>query len=295
MSYQNNNGCGCIAQILVIPFLFLCGLIVDTCNHTEWYMMKEARDGHSINKYVWYIQEHPTGSHIEEAYDSILSLSYKNKDKDNYAHYFYRLGNEDFKGTRIEVPLKDLAYQITAKKNTEYAWQQYIEFVNEEDLRDAQKRINALEYDKWGTENLAWATAQKEHSAYSYKQYMDKYPKGKHFAQAKRKYINLSVDNDLSREHGQLPQMEQSTYGGGRTSHINVYNGTEYTLTIFYSGPDCEELIIPSNSSKSLNLQNGSYRISARVSASNVRPYAGTETLSGGHYSASYYISQGYY
>ena len=84
--------------------------------------------------------------------------------------------------------------------------------------------------------------------------------------------------------------MDQTGYGGGSTSSISIYNRTSYNLTLLYSGPDSKRIVISPNQTGYITLRNGSYKIAASVSASNVRNYAGSENLRGGSYSAEYYI-----
>ena len=84
--------------------------------------------------------------------------------------------------------------------------------------------------------------------------------------------------------------MDKAYYGSGAYSTVSVTNSTGYALTLLYSGKEAKKVIIPSNGQTSVRLKNGTYRIAASVSTSNVIPYAGVEELSGGGYDVDYYI-----
>lgn len=144
----------------------------------------------------------------------------------------------------------------------------------------------------WSTESSAWEKAKEIGRSSAYKRYMDKYPRGKHYAQAKKKYIDLSVSEDSSSDHGTMPQMEQTSWSKGKRTTIKVTNSTSYTLTILYSGAQSDLLELAPHATRSIRLKNGTYKISARIKeGSSVRPYIGTEELNGGSYSSEYYIS----
>ena len=89
-----------------------------------------------------------------------------------------------------------------------------------------------------------------------------------------------------------MPAMNKIGYRSGHFSTVTVTNQTSYEMILLYSGDtESERLVISRGDTKSVKLPNGSYRISAKVNASNVIPYVGNEDLTGGNYSARYYIS----
>ena len=133
--------------------------------------------------------------------------------------------------------------------------------------------------------------ATAENSISAYQKYKSLYPNGTHIGACEKKLIDLEVSRVYAGEHGTLPGMDRTGYGGGSTSYISVTNSTSYTLTLLYSGPDSKRLVIGAGQTSSIRLKNGSYRVAASVSASNVSNYAGTENLQGGSYSVDYYIS----
>lgn len=186
--------------------------------------------------------------------------------------------------------LVDSLYTEANTLNTHDAWTAYQASVPSDDFRDSQERKDAADT-KWSTDNTAWQTASSLNNIVAYQKYLNLYPYGKHRSTAESKLIDLQVDATFAGEHGYLPEMDKTSYGGGSTSNISVYNNTSYTLTLLYSGKESKKLVLSPNSRGSLRLKNGSYRIAASVSASNVQRYAGSETLNGGSYEVEYYIS----
>lgn len=165
----------------------------------------------------------------------------------------------------------------------------------EEYWRDANARIEEINKSMWGTESTAWKTAQGDNTLAAYNKYLELYPHGVHSKAADKKVIDLSVSNIFSGEHGSLPGMDKTSYSSSGRNIISVKNDTQYTLTLLYSGTDSKRLVLSPRSSGTVSLPNGTYRVAASVAAANVRSYAGTETLTGGSYDVSYYISTSRY
>lgn len=283
-----NSSDGCIGQILLIPIFFLGAFIVDTCNNTQSSLMEDG-------KYETYIEKYPNGDYVEAALDSIYSKA-TSYDKPEYhiAQIYNKANSENIKGTRIEKKLKEYVFNVVSEQNQQYFWDEYLKVADPDDAKIAEEKKSELENKEWGTDELAWNTAVKSNHPYSYKKYMDLYPRGKHYKKAKESYVKLSVAMDSKGEHNELPSMDKVSSGGSRTT-ISISNSTNYELNVFYSGPDYETASIPAGSSRSITIPNGTYNISARVSDHSVRPCYGTETVTGGHYSVSYYISSSRY
>lgn len=186
--------------------------------------------------------------------------------------------------------LVDSLYTAAKDLNTYDAWNAYQKSVPSDDYRDSQDKKDAADT-RWSTDNSAWQTASSVNSITSYQKYLDLYPYGKYKSTAESKLIDLQVDATFAGEHGYLPEMDKTSYGGSSTSTISVYNNTSYTLTLLYSGKESKKLVLAPNSRGNLRLKNGTYRIAASVSVSNVQRYAGSETLNGGGYEVEYYIS----
>lgn len=186
--------------------------------------------------------------------------------------------------------LVDSLYNDADRKNSYTGWEEYQNAVSSDDYRDSDERKDAVDT-RWKTESNAWATAQSLNNIAGYERYLSLFPNGKHRSVADKKVIDMTVASTFAGEHGSLPEMDLVGYGGGSTSYISVTNGTSYTLTLLYSGNESKRLVLSPNSPGSVRLKNGSYRIAASVSASNVNKYAGTESLNGGTYEVEYYIS----
>ena len=190
---------------------------------------------------------------------------------------------------RVAV-LVDSLYDAAYRKNSYTGWEEYQNAVPSDDYRDSDERKDAVDT-RWNTESNAWATAQSLNNIAGYERYLSLFPNGKHRSVADKKVIDMTVASTFAGEHGSLPEMDHVGYGGGSTSYVSVTNSTSYTLTLMYSGNESKRLVLSPNSTGSVRLKNGSYRIAASVSASNVSKYAGTESLNGGSYEVEYYIS----
>ena len=186
--------------------------------------------------------------------------------------------------------LVDSLYYVADRKNSYTGWEEYQKAVSSDDYRDSDERKDAVDT-RWNNESNAWATAQSLNNIASYERYLLLFPNGRHRSAADKKVIDMTVASTFAGEHGSLPEMDQVGYGGGSISYVSVTNSTSYTLTLLYSGNESKRLVLSPNSTGSIKLKNGSYRIAASVNASNVSRYAGTETLNGGSYEVEYYIS----
>ncbi len=149
---------------------------------------------------------------------------------------------------------------------------------------------------KWEREDTAWEMAVTIDTKESYRKYVAMYPGGAHRPEAAKRIIDFEVNDVFNEDHGTLPGMEHVEEDiDSPTSTITVENVTDYTLTVMYSGPESKRIQIAPRSRGTVTLANGRYRIAASVPRSNVRPYAGGETLIGGRYEAGYCIVYGYY
>lgn len=191
--------------------------------------------------------------------------------------------------TRI-AELVDSLYYVADRKNSYSGWEEYQNAVPSDNYRDSEERKDAADT-RWNNESNAWATAQSLDDVASYERYLSLFPNGKHRKAADKKVIDMTVASTFAGKHGSLPEMDQVRYGGGSISYVSVTNSTSYTLTLLYSGTESKRLVLSPNSTGSVRLKNGSYRIAASVDASNVSRYAGTESLNGGSYQVEYYIS----
>lgn len=261
-------------------------------------------------KYEAYLKRYPNGKYIKEATSFIVDYYAEQplqKTSSLYSSSISTLSHFEsvrdlFPGSALEHRMDSL---IEAKVNLEYqkaldsetveGWELYKILVSEKYWRDADQRIEDINSRLWGTDSQAWKTAQKQNTLTAYNRYLELFPKGAHAKAADKKVIDLSVTNIFAGDHGTLPGMDRTSYSSSGSNIITVSNDTQYTLTLLYSGPDSKRLVLSPRSSGSVRLPNGTYRVAASVAATNVRSYAGTETLSGGGYDVSYYISSSRY
>lgn len=296
---RNDNGCGgCLIQLLLLIVFGGGTLLVDFYKSSQYGMINKARDCNYSSQYFRYLEKYPNGRYAAEAKDSICAIS----SRYNYVEDVY-YNIEKFANDPICERLADIAYYRILSLNTLDGWREYVNNVPCRFHRDAQMKIDSLEAVKakqeaeiWGTEQRAWETANKIGTYESYQRYIQLYPNGAHKSKANKIIIDYEVTHDFSGEHGSMPAMEKTSYGSGKFSTVTVTNQTAYDMTLLYSGEiESERLVIHSGVTQSVKLPNGNYRISARVNTSNVIPYIGSETFSGGNYSASYYISSSRY
>lgn len=261
-------------------------------------------------KYEAYLKRYPNGKYVKEATSFIVDYYAEQplqKTSSLYSSSISTLSHFEsvrdlFPGSALEHRMDSL---IEAKVNLEYqkaldcetveGWELYKILVSEKYWRDANQRIEDINSRLWGTDSQAWKTAQKQNTLTAYNRYLELFPKGAHAKAADKKVIDLSVTNIFAGDHGTLPGMDRTSYSSSGSNIITVSNDTQYTLTLLYSGPDSKRLVLSPRSSGSVRLPNGTYRVAASVAATNVRSYAGTETLSGGGYDVSYYISSSRY
>lgn len=261
-------------------------------------------------KYEAYLKRYPNGKYVKEATSFIVDYYAEQplqKTSSLYSSSISTLSHFEsvrdlFPGSALEHRMDSL---IEAKVNLEHqkaldsetveGWELYKILVSEKYWRDADQRIEDINSRLWGTDRQAWKTAQKQNTLTAYNRYLELFPKGAHAKAADKKVIDLSVTNIFAGDHGTLPGMDRTSYSSSGSNIITVSNDTQYTLTLLYSGPDSKRLVLSPRSSGSVRLPNGTYRVAASVAATNVRSYAGTETLSGGGYDVSYYISSSRY
>lgn len=313
MGYYRSGGSdstGCLTTIVILAIIGLVSLCTNLNENSQKGMIKEARNQSSVymkvGKYEKYLSKYPDGKYSHEAENAILSYlddlsfygnSYNGK-KGIEAVEKIENTKERYSGSHFESRIDSLltakvdqVYREAASKGTIEAWLSYQSMLPEEYWRDSENRIEEIENRDWGTESMAWRTAQRVNTLTAYSRYLELYPKGAHAKAADKKVIDLSVSNIFAGDHGTLPGMDKTSYSSSGRNTISVSNDTQYTLTLLYSGPDSKRLVLYPRSSGTVSLPNGTYRVAASVAASNVRSYAGTETLTGGSYDVSYYIS----
>jgi hypothetical protein len=95
--------------------------------------------------------------------------------------------------------------------------------------------------------------------------------------------VSTGIDSAvLSGRYNPLPPSRKVGSSGSGPASITVTNGTPYVLTLNYEGVGGTSASIQPHTKTIITLPAASYRVTGRVSAPNVLPFAGTETLGAG-------------
>jgi hypothetical protein len=138
----------------------------------------------------------------------------------------------------------------------------------------------------------AYDDASNKNTSIAWKKFLEDYPNHRESAAIRKKIIRLEVEEiSGDRETGAIPSFDQYNTGYTSNSSVAITNNTGCELTIRYSGPDAEMIIIPAGSMKTIYLPSGNYQIAASACGAN---YAGTESLHGEYGSAFYIVTTKY-
>lgn len=308
---QRSSGGGCLAQIIGLAVIIAIIGLVNSCQQSQSQLIKKARMNNTFSDYQNYLDKYPTGKFSDEAYNALVSLwddmEFKNFQENplradqygydrsairKYEELYSMYPNPTFQKKlhdKLELKCKE-QYKEALRINTLDGWSHYIVHSPDEFKFDSKERYKSLHDNIWGTEKSAWEYACARNTVADYEEYERRYPNGKHVKEAEKRAVDLNVENIFIRDHGALPSMNKTTYGGGALSTVIVENATSYILTVYYSGTDGKRVAIAPHGSQSVVLTNGLYRIAASVNDASVRPFAGTENLTGGEYNVQYYI-----
>ncbi|HEY6161180.1 MAG TPA: hypothetical protein VI112_08150, partial [Bacteroidia bacterium] len=126
-----------------------------------------------------------------------------------------------------------------------------------------------------------------------YKDYLSAYPKGIHEEEAKKKIIDLKVDNIFNGKYKPVPSLVNNNNAYySKESLVSIKNDSPYRLTVLYSGPDTKEVEIEPKGVTDIRLANGTYRIAVSTNVLGVSNFAGTQLLEGSIYELPFFISQ---
>lgn len=141
-------------------------------------------------------------------------------------------------------------------------------------------------------EKLDWESAKNKNTISSYKTFIERHPTSYYREDAESKIVDLEVKKIFESEHGYLPPSTKTkTYTERRYSVMNIYNDTQYDMTLRYSGIESFKIIFKPKEKSAFEILNGNYKVTASVNAINVIDYAGTEEIDGGDFSVTYYIT----
>lgn len=198
-----------------------------------------------------YVRDYPGGQHANEAKERITKIA--------DAQW------EHVSSSRSEAEIREFLsrYPETTKVGA------------------AEARIQQL-YD-----DLDWVREQD--SLDHYRRFATRFPDHPEIEWIKKRIIDLEVREIAAGEYAEMPRAEPLSLGGS-SAYMEVENQTGYELTVRFSGPDSEKLIIPIGATRSITLPPGTYAVAASVTAANVRNYYGADTLRGGRYTYKFYI-----
>lgn len=125
----------------------------------------------------------------------------------------------------------------------------------------------------------------------AYEKYLTLCPKGAQADKARKRLIDLEVAKIAAGEHGDLPASRPvSSSRRGSKASLEVKNDTSYTITVLYSGPDSQKLVIPAHDTRSITLKAGNYRVAVTTEQPRVQPFYGQSDLTAGEYIETFYI-----
>ncbi len=305
-SQEGNYRCGSCRAVLSDPFkrppwvwkaalAAVIALIIFGFQSWPQYQWAAFRD--TVPAYERFIAKHPSSSYAASARERVRILSEDtvwkeaqgSGDIDKLRRYLqvYPDGKYAAQAKSQCAALADLQWEPLVASRSESAIRQFLkDFPETTRASEAEKRIQQL-YDDY-----AWVREQNTIEAY--KRYLERHPQSANRADIEKKIIDLEVAAIDKGDHGMLPQAEPvSSDDSNPYAEVTLENGTAYELTVRYSGPDSQKVVIPAGATKSLSLKVGTYTVAASVSASNVSNFAGVETMRGGLYKSRFYIQTG--
>ncbi|MBR1798520.1 MAG: hypothetical protein IJ761_01280 [Bacteroidales bacterium] len=284
-------------KIVSIICLVVTALAVaSSCDRSEQDFEK-AQQIHTSEAYLEFIKNHSKADLAEVARDSVVAIYSRNIDLKKIQEKNYGIADISINRRLNELIQQraQMAYELAQDINTVEGWKTFILNTPANMLQDAEARLQEREEDAlWGSESIAWETANSRNTLAAFGKYLGLYPKGKHVREAEKRYVDLDVASVFAGKHGTLPQMDKGYSTGTSYSVIEIENRTQYELTVSYSGPDSKRVVLQPGATKKVNINNGHYMVAARC-GHGVIPYAGQENLDGSYYSSSFYISTSRY
>jgi hypothetical protein len=233
--------------------------------------------------------------------------------------YFYQINNNKDKKEwkKIETCERREEYEKFIKKypkstysdsakfrlshiDLEQAWQTAINDSSIPGYKDFLIRHPDSKYDSIAKINLnrillaeSWDETRKVNSIKGYKAFIALYPKSKYVSIARKKIIELEVQDIEKSNPGQLPVNSALQSHDRSYSIYNIFNNTDFDLTIRYVGVDTFKVIFIPHEKGSIEILNGTYSITASVEAPNVRNYFGKMSYKGGDHQGEFYIRSG--
>ena len=103
--------------------------------------------------------------------------------------------------------------------------------------------------------------------------------------------IDAQVATILAGQHSPLPPAQHvRSNPASQVAEMVTKNNTQYTLTVLYSGPTSQRVVLAPQASQKVLLSVGTYQVAATVNSSSVVPFAGRDEIQGGGYDNTFYI-----
>ena len=260
-----------------------------------WNTATESRE---LSNYYNFLNQYPNSAHKKEAENTIEKIKDDNlwskiknsEDISLFNQYLTNFPNGLHKNAAkhklfvLEV-LKPYWIKVDSSNNIKEIRAFLKEYPSGEFSNLAHQKLREIESSKW-------ELALLENTVNGFQAYLDEFPESKNSRMAKKKIIDLEVDQIFEEDHGYLPPMNTNTISDERflTNEIEIYNNTNYTLTVRYSGDKSVRIILTSKEKRTITLPNGNYRVTATVNTNNIQNYAGNDELIGSNYESEFYI-----
>lgn len=161
-----------------------------------------------------------------------------------------------------------------------------------QDQQQLDRLQKQMEERDWASEDSAWQRANSTGTREAYQTYIARFPNGAHRPQANQKLVDMSVNDIFSQDHNKMPEIDRVRADEtSPTSTITVENDTQFILTVYYSGAESRTVNIFPGQKSTVTLKNGSYRIAASVPPAGIKPFAGSQSFTGGDYEVGFVIA----
>lgn len=123
----------------------------------------------------------------------------------------------------------------------------------------------------------------------AYQRYLNRNPKGKYAQLAKKRLVDMEVDSIQAHNHADYtPSFNENSRQG--TAYLSITNGTEYTISVLYSGKKSVKQTLRPHQSTDITLPSGNYRIAVTTTQKNIIPFYGEHHIGAGRYEERFYI-----
>jgi hypothetical protein len=178
-------------------------------------------------------------------------------------------------------------WEKVKKENTEQAYKRFIVKYPYCKYADNARELLSV-YDE-----AYWKKTLGINSSSAFKDYIEHYPDGIHSKEAKKKIIDIKVDNILNLAYEPIPALNNKNNSYySKVSLVSIKNNSPYRLTVFYSGTESREVEIEPMSAADIRLPNGTYRVAATANVISVKNFGGTQLLEGSVYELNFFIPQ---